>query len=183
MPQPAAPPTLKAGNDDTPEEGLRLLDWVRTRLAFLWFAGACLVLSLVVLQTLNGRYGDHVQEAWTWLMPNLMPTMGTILAGLGYTALDPHRSRATVRSSFYHLAYWVSSFYLALVLLTILIAPTRPEGVTGKGAVELMHTANLWLGPLQGLVATALGVLFASKQKSPADKATVGADHDPADGV
>lgn len=141
------------------------MDSVRTKLAVVWFTGACLILLLVVLQTLNGRYGDHVQEAWTWLMPNLMPTLGTILAGLGYTALDPHRSHAVVRSSFYLLSFWISLFYLGLVLLTILIAPTRPEGVTGRGAVELMHTANLWLGPLQGLVATALGVLFASRQK------------------
>lgn len=183
MPQPAAPQTTKAGNGDAPEEGLRPLDWVRTRLAFLWLAGACLILSLVVLQTLNGRYGDHIEEAWTWLMPNLMPTMGTILAGLGYTALDPHRSRTRVRSGFYHVAYWLSLFYLALVLLTILIAPTRPEGVTGKGAVELMHTANLWLGPLQGLVATALGVLFASKQKSQADKPAADSDNDAVDGA
>jgi len=153
---------------------------VRTKLAVVWFSGACLILLLVVLQTLNGRYGDHVQEAWTWLMPNLMPTLGTILAGLGYTALDPHRSHAMVRSSFSLLSLWISAFYLVLVLLTILIAPTRPEGVTGKGAVELMHTANLWLGPLQGLVATALGVLFASKQKrrtgKPADEVSDAAD-------
>ncbi len=153
---------------------------MRTKLAVVWFSGACLILLLVVLQTLNGRYGDHVQEAWTWLMPNLMPTLGTILAGLGYTALDPHRSHAMVRSSFSLLSLWISAFYLVLVLLTILIAPTRPEGVTGKGAVELMHTANLWLGPLQGLVATALGVLFASKQKrrtgKPADEVSDAAD-------
>jgi hypothetical protein len=63
------------------------------------------------------------------------------------------------------LSFWISLFYLVLVLLTILIAPTRPEGVTGKGAVELMHTANMWLGPLQGLVATSLGLLFGSKKK------------------
>ena len=156
---------MKTGKDDRFEGGLQALDSVRTKLAVVWFGGACLILLLVILQTLNGRYGDHAQEAWTWLMPNLMPTMVTILAGLGYTALDPHRSHAVVRSSFYLLSFWMSFFYLALVLLTIMIAPTRPEGVTGKGAVELMHTANLWLGPLQGLVATALGVLFASKQK------------------
>jgi hypothetical protein len=28
-----------------------------------------------------------------------------------------------------------------------------------------MHTANMWLGPLQGLVATSLGLLFGSKKK------------------
>jgi cytochrome bd-type quinol oxidase subunit 2 len=156
---------MRARNEDRFEGGLQSLDSVRTKFAVVWFGGACVILLLVVVQTLNGRYGDHVQEAWTWLMLNLMPTIGTILAGLGYTALDPHRSHAVVRTSFYLLSFWMSCFYLALVLLTILIAPTRPEGVTGRGAVELMHTANLWLGPLQGLVATALGVLFASTQK------------------
>jgi uncharacterized membrane protein len=151
--------------DDLPAGELRPLDWVRTRLTLLWFIGACLIFLLMVLQTLNGRYADHSQEAWTWLMPNLLPTMGTILAGMAYNALDPHRSRTVVRTVFYMLSFWISLFYLVLVLLTILIAPTRPEGVTGKGAVELMHTANMWLGPLQGLVATSLGLLFGSKKK------------------
>jgi uncharacterized membrane protein len=151
--------------DDLPAGELRPLDWVRTRLTLLWFIGACLIFSLMVLQTLNGRYADHSQEAWTWLLPNLAPTMGTILAGMAYNALDPHRSRTVVRTVFYMLSFWISLFYMLLVLLTILIAPTQPEGVTGKGAVELMHRANLWLGPLQGLVATALGLLFGSKKK------------------
>jgi|GEM_PF-643130 len=145
--------------------GLQPLDRVRSHLAVLWICGFSLVFLLVAVQSLNGRYGGHEQEAWAWLLPNITPTMGTILAGLGYTALDPYRSHATVRTGFYLAAYWLSVFYLVLILLTILIAPTRPEGVTGKGAVELMHTANLWLGPTQGFVATALGVLFASKEK------------------
>lgn len=151
-----------------PDGGLKPLDWVRSRLASVWIAGFILVFLLVAIQSLSGRYGGHEQEAWTWLLPNIMPTLGTIVAGLGYTALDPHRSRTMVRHSFYRAARWLSLSYLALILLTILIAPTRPEGVTGKGAVELMHRMNICLGPVQGVVATALGVLFASKQKSQA---------------
>ena len=156
--------------DEVSEVRLQPLDSVRTRLSAVWVSGALLILLLVAVQTLNGRYGDHAQEAWTWLLPNLMPTLGTILAGVVSTAMDPHRSRSVVRSYFYLLALGISIFYLALVLLTILIAPTG-AGVTAKGAVEEMHTANLWLGPVQGVVATLLGVLFASKQKRDADKA------------
>ncbi len=150
---------------DPPGGDLKPLDWVRTRLTAMWFIGACLIVLLMALQTLNGRYADHDKEAWSWLLPNVMPALGTIMAGMTYTALDPHRSQVVVRSAFFKLSYWLSLFYLTLVLLTILIAPTRPEGVTGKGAVELMHNANLWLGPLQGLVAAALGLLFGSKKK------------------
>jgi hypothetical protein len=163
--------------DEVSEVRLQPVDSVRTRLSVVWFSGALVILLLVAVQTLNGRYGDHTQEVWTWLLPNLMPTLGTILAGIVATAMDPHRSRSVVRSDFYRLSLGISLFYLALVLLTILIAPTG-AGVTAKGAVEEMHTANLWLGPVQGVVATVLGVLFASKQKRQSGKASSGAGAD-----
>src|ERR1019366_9105817 len=123
--------------DEVSEVRLQPVDSVRTRLSVVWFSGALVILLLVAVQTLNGRYGDHTQEVWTWLLPNLMPTLGTILAGIVATAMDPHRSRSVVRSDFYRLSLGISLFYLALVLLTILIAPTG-AGVTAKGAVEEM---------------------------------------------
>jgi hypothetical protein len=56
--------------------------------------------------------------------------------------------------------------YEALVLLTLLIPP-----VAGTDPIALMHTSNLWLGPFQGVVASALGVLFVStKPKEKEDK-------------
>ena len=64
-----------------------------------------------------------------------------------------------MRTSFYRLALALSIFYLALVLLTILIQP-----LTGTDTLDLMKRSNLWLGPIQGLVGSALGVLFASKK-------------------
>src|SRR3954447_9850431 len=42
------------------------------------------------------------------------------------------------------------------LMLTILIQPFASK--TPAEAVGLMRTSNLWLGPLQGLVASALGV-------------------------
>ena len=91
-----------------------------------------------------------------------MPTLGMMVAGLTVTALDPVRSESVVRTSYYRLALWLSVFYLLLVSLTILIQP-----YTSSDPVTLMHISNLWLGPSQGLVGSALGVRFASKQKAP----------------
>ncbi len=138
------------------------LDTVRTRLAGIWLGGCACILTIVVLQSLLGKFGDHVQDAWGWLLPTIMPTLGMIVAGLTVTALDPVRSESVVRTSYYRLALWLSVFYLLLVSLTILIQP-----FTGADPVTLMHSSNLWLGPSQGLVGSALGVLFASKQKAP----------------
>jgi hypothetical protein len=136
------------------------IDHVRTRLAFLWLGAAALIVLTLVIQSLRLVYGPAVQEVWGWILPTLMPTLGMIVSVLGYTALDPAMSGIVVRKSFFTLAFWLSTSYLTLVLVTILIQPFSPAS-----PVELMRMSNLWLGPFQGLVASALGVLFVSKRQ------------------
>jgi hypothetical protein len=140
-----------------PDAQLVGLDAARNRLTAVWLVGSGIILALVILQSLLGKYGDETQEAWGWLLPTLMPLLGMIISVLGYSALDARVSRFRARKSFYRIALWLSVVYLALVLLTILIQPE-----VGTDPIALMHTANLWLGPLQGLAASALGVLFVS---------------------
>lgn len=147
------------------------LDVVRTRLATVWLCGAGTTIFLLVLQSLLGRYEDKTQDAWGWLLPTIMPTLGLLVTVLGYTAFDPLFSRAVVRRTFFNLALWLSVLYLVLILLTILIQPFAAHDASK--AIELMHTSNLWLGPFQGLVASALGVLFVSKKDAPPDQMTL----------
>jgi hypothetical protein len=82
-----------------------------------------------------------------------------IVTVLSYTALDPERSKFEVRADFYKIAVCLSVAYLFLVALTVLIQPFTPYE-----PLQLMRMANLWLGPTQGLTASALGVLFVSKK-------------------
>jgi hypothetical protein len=138
------------------------LDHVRGRMATVWLAGASLVLIIVVMQSLLGKFGDRTQEAWGWLLPNIMPTLSMIVTVLGYSALDPEYSAGVVRKSFFRTALYLSALYLALVLLTILIHP-----FSDVPPVDLMNQSSLWLGPFQALTASAVGVLFVSKQSRP----------------
>jgi uncharacterized membrane protein len=154
--------------DSAPDAALRAsilpLDVVRARLATVWLAGGGLIFVLLVVQSLMGRYADKTQEAWGWLLPTIMPTLAMIVTVLGYTALDPVSSTFVVRKVFFQVAFWLSTLYLILVLLTILIQPIAANDPAK--AVEVMRLSNLWLGPFQGIVASALGVLFVSKQKT-----------------
>ena len=166
--------TSDAGSaqSQVPDRDLMILDAVRNRLSGVWFTGAAMILGLMVVQSLLGKYGDRTQDAWGWALPTLMPIVGMIVSVLGYSALDARVSRFQVRKSFFHIALWLSVIYLGLVLLTLLIQP-----VVGTDPIALMHTSNLWLGPFQGLVASALGVLFVStkpkeKQEKLASSAT-----------
>jgi hypothetical protein len=136
------------------------LEKARNRLASLWLIAAALIFITLVIQSLRLVYGTGVQEVWGWILPVTMPTLGMIVTVLGYTALDPSLSDSMVRRSFLGLAFWLSLVYLCLILLTILMQPLSP----GK-PLELMRMSNLWLGPFQGLVASAIGVLFVSKRQ------------------
>lgn len=138
-------------------------DRVRSGLAMVWLVGGGLVFFIVVLQSLMEHYGDKVQEAWGWLLPTIMPTMTMIVTVLGYTAFDSRFSSTVVRRDFFRIAFWLSVMYLALVAMTVLIQPI--VAADPLKAIELMRLSNLWLGPFQGLVASALGVLFVSKEK------------------
>jgi len=142
------------------EPGFISLERVRVRLAVLWLGVGTIIYLIVVAQSLLGKFGSDTQKAWGWLLPTTMPTLGMIVTVLGYTALNPKFSNTEVRRSFFWIAFYLSTVYLGLVLMPILIQP-----FTNTTPIELMHTSNLFLGPFQGLVASSLGVLFVSKQK------------------
>ena len=149
-----------AGASRPVAEELIPIDQVRVQLGRLWLIGSLAITTILVIQSLLGKYEDAAQEAWGWLLPTIMPTLGMIVAVLSYTALDRSLLDTLVRRSFYVITWWLSLVYLFFILLTILIHP-----FTNRQPVELMRMSNLWLGPMQGLVGSALGVLFVSKKK------------------
>src|SRR6266567_3364393 len=91
--------------------GLMALDAVRGRLAKVWLLGSGLTFVVVAVQSLLGHYADKTQEAWGWLLPTIMPTVGMILTVLTYTALDPSFSKVVVRRDFFRVAQWLSIIY------------------------------------------------------------------------
>jgi hypothetical protein len=156
-------PSRAIPQDGTPlplSDDVLPLEKVRNQLAALWLIAAAVLTLILVMQSLLGKYGDVAQEVWGWALPTIMPTLGMIISVLGYTALDPTTGNSVVRKSFSAIAFWLSVLYLLLIGLTVIIQP-----FSGKDPIQLMRLSNLWLGPFQGLVASALGVLFVSKRK------------------
>jgi len=137
------------------------------QLAVLWLSLSSIIFLTLIVQSLMLVYGTDVQGVWGWILPTIFPTLGMIVTVLGYTALDPSLGDSVVRRDFLIVALSLSGAYLLFVLMTILMQPLS----TGA-PFELMKMSNLWLGPFQGLVASALGVLFVSKQAAPPDSET-----------
>ena len=66
------------------------------------------------------------------------------------------------------MALTLSVFYLLAVISTILFGPVA-AAFANIGPLELMGASQLWLAPLQGLVAASLGVFFYDSRRETHD--------------
>ena len=129
----------------------------KRRLATLWFGLSAPSFLIFLLQTCFGRYADYSEEAWSWLLPTFMPTLSLIIAVLVADANTPGRNRARIDRFLFQLAYWVSAAYLLVILLTILMQPFAEDP---NNPMNYLRLSQLWLAPLHGLAAAALGAFF-----------------------
>jgi hypothetical protein len=127
----------------------------KRRLATVWFALGGVIFLLLVIQTVMGYYGQRATDAWGWFLPNVMPTLSLIVGVLVLDQMGAGVKTRTADAFLYRLALGLSCAYLLLILLSILVQPFAP-----LPPLELMQQSNLWLGPLQGLVAGTLGAFF-----------------------
>lgn len=138
---------------------LRQAKW---RMTTIWLAGSVLVFLILVGQSLAGYYEPRTQDAWSWFLPTVMPTLslmvGTLVADYRRERPEEVARPKPVGGPLFGLAAGLSLLYLLLVALSILIQPFLSQ----TSPLELMQRSNLWLGPLQGLTAGALAAFFHS---------------------
>ncbi|MCI5123967.1 MAG: hypothetical protein D3925_05705 [Candidatus Electrothrix sp. AR5] len=136
----------------------------KKQLAIIWFSGSGILFTLLLLQTIFGKYGTEISEIkdpWGLMLPTFIPTLSLIIGVLVSDATgsqDPEET-ATVDRFFFRLSCFLSTTYLLTVILTILLSPFSTLSL-----LELMKLSNLWLAPFQGLVTASLGAFFVSKK-------------------
>lgn len=123
-------------------------------LAALWFGGAGILFFILFLQTAFGHYGGKASDAWSWLLPSLMPTLSLMIGVLVADAMGKP-ALAEADAFFFKLTFAISSSYLGALLLLFLLQP-----ISSVTPFDMMTQSNLWLGPFQGLVAAAMGAFF-----------------------
>ena len=130
-------------------------------LTLVWFSFAGFMFLLMVMYTVQGRpFGEHSGEVWSWLLPNLMPTLTLIVSVLVIEAHQAPSAAEPAASAFlFGLALALSISYLLSVLAVLAVAGP----VLGKDPMPIIKGSGVWLGPMQGLVSGALGAFFIKK--------------------
>ncbi|MDD5274155.1 MAG: hypothetical protein PHU14_15740 [Methylovulum sp.] len=128
----------------------------------VWFSFGAILFLIMVVTTMVGAYENIAESIWSWFLPSLMPTLSLMIAVLVVDNQDTGRENQTADRFLFGLSLGISIFYLLLLILVIFIQPfthSFPEA-----PLEGFKKSNLWLGPLQGLVAAALGAFFINKK-------------------
>lgn len=135
----------------------------RHQLARIWFPSAGIIFLILVIQSLTLVHGDEVQQVFSWALPNFLPTVSLMMSVFAQDALIRDEQKAEkvfVRSSFLTISKWISLFYVALLFIVVFAA-----SVSGDRPLDTLEMSNIFLGPIQGLVVGAIGVLFFVREE------------------
>lgn len=142
---------------------LQTAEW---RLAILWLLASAMVFLILIGQSYGGLYIDQLQDAWAWFLPTIMPTLSLIVGVLVAEGFRQTGKMRHIDRRLFYLAAGLSVVYLLLVTVSVLAAGLLSHRTP---AGEQLQRSNLWLGPLQGLVAASLGVVFQRSGSSEGD--------------
>ncbi len=129
----------------------------RYTLIVTWFAGACVIALILIVQQVRGYYGEDADLAWSWFTPNVVPTLSLMIAVLVGAQQDSGPDRHVDRA-FYRLTFTASVFYLALLLGTVLVQP-----FASRQPLDVMKDSIWYLAPFQGLSTGLLGAFFMKR--------------------
>src|SRR5262245_49132273 len=133
----------------------------RALLTIVWAIGFTIPLLILAAQTIFGTvYHGKEAEAWNWFTPNIVPTIGLIVATLASTAFETGEEQKPVSLVFFIVTMSVSLLYVGLFILIFLMAP-----LVNSPPLETFQRSSLFLGVIQGVVTTCLGVFFIKNAK------------------
>lgn len=131
----------------------------RKNITTTWLLLSGIIFLIFVFWTFSGKFGDRPSDFWSWLLPNIMPTLALII-GITVADINGKDSKGKFVSKFvYQLSMGLSIFYLSLILVIFI-----SHGQINSPLFTILKNSSLFLGPLQGLVSAAIGAFFYKKE-------------------
>lgn len=144
-------------------------------LALVWSIGFLLNFTLVVIVANGDNFKSTETVAWSWFLPAIVPTLSLVLGSYFRNAFKPVESKQVERFAL-RLTVILSSFYLLVLgmsfinaVLTPWFHPERSTQQLLQMSQHLLQISAIYLSPLQGIVAIALGHFVVSAKEKDGD--------------
>lgn len=137
----------------------------RRRLATLWFIGSGVFAIFLIAQSYGQTFGKDPTQVWSLLLPSILPTLSLMIGVFVADMKDPDPKGVKgprADTFFYHVTFYLSLGYLLLSILNIMIFVFNFTAFH-HDPLGLLKMSQLWMAPLQGLVAASLGAFFVKR--------------------
>jgi hypothetical protein len=138
------------------------LEKCKRQLVVLWFSGSAVLFLITLATTTFGFYRELEADTWGWLFANILPTLSLMVSVL-VTGARQNDAAETANMFVFRLAFWLSLAYMMLLLFTMLVPvvnSTRQPYTAQAPVIFVKQAQQLYLAPIQGLVAGLLGAFF-----------------------
>jgi hypothetical protein len=123
-------------------------------ISLFWISSCGLLIILVSFQTILGKYGHDWEIVWSWLSPLIFPILSLVVA-VWTLSKNPVEEKEVQSLPIFWGALLLSIFYMILLWGVILLEPLSELSWT-----DILKWSGWYLGPVQGVVAAAIGKLF-----------------------
>lgn len=133
----------------------------RKNLFLFWLFSFAVIFFFFLGQTIMGRYYGIENEAWGWLLPNLLPTLMLMTSSFFAT----HKgSSLNISLEIDRIYYQLSLFLSVLYIVTILVILVSYSPRAGK-ILDYYRSKSTILASIQSLVSLSLGFFFVKSSK------------------
>lgn len=144
-------------------EGSKLhghIEYTRARrvLFFLWSGFSLVIFGLIIVQTLNSRFGGEEQVVWSWAIGLLGPNIGLIVT---FMIGESQRGKDYIPTGRFVPILILNALYLLGISVLMYAEPFYKVSF-----FEAMNLASSWLAPISTVVTSSIALLFLSKERS-----------------
>lgn len=136
---------------------LILLADTRKKLLWLWLGFTAVLVLLIFVQTLTGKFEAIEGTAWVWVFANLLPALLLLFAAV---LLNKNPSKVLLRATF-RAVYFGALTYLLLLTLTLFALPVATANWSIEAYLAKSYT---WLLPFQAILLLAFTALYFRKE-------------------
>ena len=129
----------------------------RDVLSILWVMVSGPLVLFLIARSVSGYYGhepEKIIDLWSWVFQFLFPVLGIIVAAWSVGAVRSQKKSIHSMPVFWG-ALILSVFYLFALWLVVVLEPFSEAQWSA-----VFRNSGIYLGPVQGIVVTALGKFF-----------------------
>jgi hypothetical protein len=114
---------------------------------WIWIGFLIVVITILFLQGLFGRYGDRYGEVISWFLPNILPSLSILTGGIVITGRNNPNRLAEAHRYIILITICTSILYCLLLICVVIFAP-----FARLSPITLMKQGNFLFAPLQSVV-------------------------------